>query len=137
MTKSELMILKLIEECAEVQQRAAKMMQFGPDESQSTAPRNLGGENPPAGTNRERLQAELLDLCAVAELLGFRYPTAGEVSAKFAKIERYCPLSKKTKRGLISLTPLGNRMLTKVNQLNLQQRRKSKLSKKALIGRER
>ena len=88
-TKSELMILKLIEECAEVQQRAAKMMQFGPDESQSTAPRNLGGENPPAGTNRERLQAELLDLCAVVELLGFRYPTAGEVSAKFAKIERY------------------------------------------------
>jgi hypothetical protein len=89
MTKSELMVLKLIEEAAEVQQRAAKLMQFGPEESQATALRNLGGNDAPQGTNRERLQAELLDLCAVAQLLGFRYPTPEEVSGKLTKIERY------------------------------------------------
>ena len=93
MKKSDLMILKLIEECAEVQQRACKMMQFGPEESQATAPRNLGGENPPTGTNRERLQNELIDLCSVAQLLGFRYPTPEEVSAKLHKIERYMEYS--------------------------------------------
>ena len=89
MLKSELMILKLIEECAEVQQRACKMMQFGPDESQSTAPRNLGGENAPEGTNLERLQHEFIDVCAVGTLLGLRYPTHEEVRNKLLKIERY------------------------------------------------
>ena len=94
MNMPELLFLKLMEECAEVQQCAAKLLQFGPDESQPTAPRNLGGENPPGGTNRERLQAEILDLCAVVHLLGFRYPTIEEISTKETKIERYLTYSK-------------------------------------------
>ncbi len=95
MTNKELLVLKLIEECAEVQQRACKMMQFGEDESQSTAPNGLGGNSAPKGTNYERLQEEYIDLCSVGSLLGLRSPSSVEIVAKQRKIEKYAAYSVK------------------------------------------
>ncbi len=96
MTKEELLFVKLIEECAEVQQRASKLLQFGYDESQCTAPTNLRRvDQVPKGTNKERLQEEISDLCSVIELLGFRYPTKDEVLQKLQKIEKYAAYSTK------------------------------------------
>lgn len=51
--------MKLAEECSEVAQRCSKQSQFGPDEIQRDQEQ----------TNTERLQGELLDLCAVWKLL--------------------------------------------------------------------
>jgi NTP pyrophosphatase (non-canonical NTP hydrolase) len=48
----------LIEECAEVQQRATKLLRFGRDEVQPGQPHN----------NRERLSGELGDLNAIVEM---------------------------------------------------------------------
>lgn len=90
MTREELLQLKLIEECAEVQHRMSKLMQYGAEESQSTAPRNLGAaQSAPPGTNWERLQAEYKDLCAVGVLLGLHYPSETEIQAKLEKIAKY------------------------------------------------
>lgn len=48
----------LVEECAEVQQRASKLLRFGRDEVERGQPLS----------NRDRLSLELGDLCAVIEM---------------------------------------------------------------------
>lgn len=58
MTPSQHLLLKLMEECAEVAQRASKMMQFGGDEAQE------GHSN-----NSYRLREEVNHLLVVLELL--------------------------------------------------------------------
>jgi hypothetical protein len=55
--QSEILTI-LMEECAEVQQRAAKMVRFGVEETQPGQPH----------TNAQRLSAELGDLMAVLDL---------------------------------------------------------------------
>jgi len=92
MTKQELLYLKLMEECAEVQQRVSKLMQFGANESQSIAPDMLGGEHPQ--TNWERLQAEYCDLLAVGYLLKLQGPTHNQIEAKRKRIDQYAEYSK-------------------------------------------
>ena len=59
MSYDQVLYLKLIEECAEVQQRASKSMQFGADDIQS-------GQ---ALTNKVRLQAEVNDLRATIQFM--------------------------------------------------------------------
>lgn len=59
MTEDQFYLLKLIEECAEVAQRAAKQMQFGLYEIEPGQ-----GE-----TNRERLRNEINDLLCVINIL--------------------------------------------------------------------
>jgi hypothetical protein len=59
LTKAQYLLMKLAEEAVEVAQRCSKQSQFGPDEKQRDQEK----------TNAERLQAELLDLCAVWKLL--------------------------------------------------------------------
>lgn len=59
MKKNQFLLLKLIEECAEVAHRASKQIQFGKHEVQ----KNQSDEN------GERLRDELLDLFAVAHML--------------------------------------------------------------------
>lgn len=61
MTREELLLLRLMEECAEVQQRTSKQLNFGPNERQPTVPN--------AETNVERLRFEILDVMAVVHIL--------------------------------------------------------------------
>ena len=59
MTTHEHLYLKLMEECAEVQQRASKLLQFGSEESQP-------GDYQ---TNEMRLREELNDLLTVIDMV--------------------------------------------------------------------
>lgn len=70
MSREQHMLLKLMEECDEVGQRASKLIQFGRDEVQ------MGFQH----TNGERLRAEINDLISVVVIL--------ESMQVIAKIER-------------------------------------------------
>jgi hypothetical protein len=59
MTRQEHLFLKLMEECAEVQHRVSKLLQFGSDEIQEGQSSN----------NSQRLRAELDDLFSTTRLL--------------------------------------------------------------------
>lgn len=59
MNVGQFLLLKLMEECAEISQRASKQIQFGKTESQ----------NGQGLTNAERLKQELLDLASITRLL--------------------------------------------------------------------
>lgn len=65
MTVHQYFLLKLAEECAEVQQRALKQMQFGKDENQAQGPSTTKIE----ATNAQRLRGEINDLLAVIDCL--------------------------------------------------------------------
>lgn len=80
MTREQHLYLKLIEECSEVQQITAKLMQFGPNEKWD-------------GSNRERLQEEIHHLLAVIHLLDFTRPTFSEIVARREKIKKYLAYS--------------------------------------------
>lgn len=62
------LLVKLIEECAEVQQRATKALTFGMYESQSAGP-SLNDSPEAKLNNNERLAQEFDDLIAVSEML--------------------------------------------------------------------
>lgn len=64
MTRTEHLLIKLMEESAEVTQRCAKALRFGLAEVQ---PPKEG--QPPNDTNSQRLVGELLDLFAAVQLL--------------------------------------------------------------------
>jgi len=90
MTKIEHLYVKLMEECAEVQQRASKLMQF------------TAGEKEPGQdkTNTERLMLEIYDLMAVIALMDvYGLITLAEAdlkahyTAKWQKIEKYLAYS--------------------------------------------
>lgn len=67
MNKQQFLLLKLIEECAEVAQRASKQIQFGKDERQKDhAPHGATAESK---SNAERLKDELMDLFVMASIL--------------------------------------------------------------------
>ena len=59
MTRMELLLVQLMEECAEVSQRASKAIRFGLDEVQPGQDR----------TNRQRISDEMIDLYATTRLL--------------------------------------------------------------------
>jgi len=96
MTHEEFYFLKLAEECAEVAQRASKLLQFGPDEVQEGQ-----GEN-----NLQRLRGELNDLLSIVEILESEYdlprPSEEEMVvhylAKREKLAKYLALSEKLGR---------------------------------------
>lgn len=69
MTRTEYLLTCLIEECAEVQQAAAKIMRFGLDGGHLTFVR-VPGDNKMLGVNnREQLRRELIDIYAVVDML--------------------------------------------------------------------
>lgn len=91
MKMMQFLLLKLMEECAEVQQRASKMIQFGADETEPGQP----------FTNTERLREELNDLIATIHIIeqnGFPpFPPAEFneiVSKKASKILKFLVYSK-------------------------------------------
>ena len=91
MNRKEHLFLKLMEECAEVQQRVSKLLQFGPDEVQ----------NGQIQTNMERLRFEINDVIAVIRLLedtgnlicNGPFVLGNHEVAKRAKTEKYLKLS--------------------------------------------
>lgn len=64
LSKEKFLLLKLMEECSEVSQRASKALQFGFDEVQEGQEKN----------NFERLQDELDDLNSIVSLLSIYLP---------------------------------------------------------------
>ena len=91
MTEREHLLVLLIEECAEVSQRATKVLRFGFDDPAGTEP------NQPY-TNEKRLIDEVNDLEAVLELL-FKdkpfYKSPIHQNRKKERIDKYSKLSKK------------------------------------------
>jgi hypothetical protein len=90
MNRAEHLLTCLAEECAEVAQRVSKALRFGLDEVQRDQPLR----------NRDRIQDELYDLIAVAEILategvlGWPIPDKMLVDQKRAKIERYMAIAR-------------------------------------------
>ncbi len=92
MNKSEYLVLKLMEECAEVTQRCSKILCFGIQEK----------ENGQKSTNEERLISEINDFMGVLTLLEnkkiLRAPTTTElmiaIKNKIAKVEKFMEYSK-------------------------------------------
>lgn len=90
MNIKQLLLVKLMEECAEVQQICSKTVRFGTKESY----------NCESGTNIERLESELLDILAVLMCLklegvitlpSFNDPKMDE---RIARIDKYMEYSR-------------------------------------------
>ncbi len=79
MNRTEHLLFKLAEECAEVTQEASKAAIFGIDEIMS-------GQ---LSTNRERVVKELNDLWAIVEMLGLQQVNREWIEAKKTKIEHW------------------------------------------------
>lgn len=85
MKTQHFLLLKLMEECSEVAQRASKTIQFGYDEVQE-------GQDK---TNRERLHAELDDLVSMIHILnsatglGYVFKKAAVAQAKSNKLQKF------------------------------------------------
>ena len=88
MNKQQLLLIKLMEEAAEVVQAASKSIQFGFDDI-------IPGTDT---TNRQRLNAEITDFLAIIEMLNeasvLNYVYDAEVvQRKKLKVEQYAQLS--------------------------------------------
>lgn len=89
MNIKELLLIKLMEECAEVQQICAKALRFGTDESYDCD----------SGTNLQRLREELLDVFAVLDKLDvskvMEYPEFKdqELDNRIKRIDKYMQYS--------------------------------------------
>lgn len=84
MNKTEHLLTVLTEECAEVAQRACKAARFGLTEVQP-------GQHE---DNTRRLERELADLMATAELLGLRIRDEDK-AAKMEKLKKFMDYARK------------------------------------------
>ncbi len=84
MNRLEHLLVILAEECSEVAQRASKAIRFGIDEVQP-------GQDE---TNARRLERELGDLMAVAEMLGLPVRESDKL-AKRIKVKEYMDYARK------------------------------------------
>jgi len=85
MNRTEHLLFKLAEECAEVTQEASKAAIFGMDEVMPGQPLN----------NRERVMKELNDVFAIAEMLGLHHVDRPAIEAKKSKVEHYMDYAEK------------------------------------------
>ena len=91
MTKQEHLLVLLMEECAEVSQRASKILRFGLKDKD-------GSEPGQPYTNEQRLHFEVNDLLAILDMV---YEGKNSYSSPMAqlqkkkKVEKYLNLSKK------------------------------------------
>lgn len=99
MKKNQYLLLKLMEECAEISHVASKQIQFG---------KNSDNNGKYEKTNGQRLREEIIDLLVVASLLEDegefeQIPDDGSLAqnyqTKVAKMQKYVDAS--TKLGLI------------------------------------
>lgn len=92
MTREEHLLTILIEECAEVQQRATKALRFAMADPNGSEP----GQDL---TNETRLYYEINDLLAVITMLGEerqkQYSNFSLQQEKMEKVEKYLKLSQK------------------------------------------
>lgn len=90
MTRQDHLMLRVMEECAEVAQRVSKASAFGLGEVQPGQDRD----------NTRRVMDEFHDLVAVMEMAGFDPRTLDEemIAAKKAKVERYLAYSRQVGR---------------------------------------
>lgn len=85
MTRKQLILIKIAEECTELAKDALKAAQFGMDDCKPGEPI----------TNRERMIGESHDLFGVLTMLededGYSYttPSEADIEAKMAKVERF------------------------------------------------
>ncbi len=79
MNRTEHLLVKLMEECAEVAQEASKAAIFGLDEVMPGQPL----------TNSQRVERELNDLWAVIEMLGLTEVDRDAIAEKKIKVETY------------------------------------------------
>lgn len=87
MNRLEILLIQLMEECAEVSQRVSKILRFGLYEVEPGQELN----------NKERLNLEISDLYGVLQILHDEYQIGGneeEMNKKIAKIEKYLEYSK-------------------------------------------
>jgi hypothetical protein len=96
MTRREHLLVRAMEECAELTQRISKALVFGLDEVQPDP-----HANPDSLDNRERLIEEYNDLVAVLELAGFPLQVINgrKLDAKRIKVDKYLRWSQE--RGLL------------------------------------
>jgi len=97
MTRKEHLMIRAMEECAELSQRFSKALVFGLDQIQEDA-NDKPEENPLGLTNRERIVNEFNDLVAVMAMCGFHYVKivdANKFAAKMDKVERYLERSRR------------------------------------------
>jgi len=91
MTREELLLTQLAEECCEVGKLVSKSLRFGLDDAHSKR----------TTTNRERLMAEVVDVIAVAKCLVeegtfeelFEEVSDEKIKLKINKVERYLGVS--------------------------------------------
>ena len=87
MTKTELLLVCLMEECAEVQHAASKVLRFGPGNS-------VCGVGP---SNKEQLEKELDDLAGVIyelrEVMGLKPASSIEAMKKINRLQYYMRIS--------------------------------------------
>jgi NTP pyrophosphatase (non-canonical NTP hydrolase) len=83
MNKTEYLLTVVSEECAEVSQRACKAARFGMSEIQPGQQED----------NKRRIERELADLMATAELLGLQIRDEDKV-AKREKLKKYMEYSR-------------------------------------------
>lgn len=99
MNERQYLLIKLIEECAEVQQRATKALTFGMYECQAQGP-STNTRPETRLNNNERLAQEFTDLVAVAEMLSQIITMPLSVSdtkakeSKKEKIQKYMDYSR-------------------------------------------
>ena len=96
MTRHEHLMMHVMEECAEVQQRISKAMRFGMEQVQKAAD-DRPEQNPQEWDNAERIWREYVDLIALMEMLGFNAEDAPQVqiAQKKEKVEKYLLLAKR------------------------------------------
>ncbi len=102
LTLRQFYLTKLIEECQEVSQRAAKSMQFGPTEAQSQSGISTTQNKDQDKTNATRLRDEVEDLLAVITLVEYKTDDLPMISisdhisrkvSKAVKIKKYLKYS--------------------------------------------
>ena len=99
LSERQYLLVKLIEECAEVQQRATKALTFGIYETQAQGP-SLNRSAEANLNNNERLAQEFTDLVAVSEMLNEHIAMPLSVSdtrakdLKKEKIKKYMEYSR-------------------------------------------
>lgn len=102
MTREKFLLLKLIEECAEVAQRASKQIQFGAQETQGKGSPSKDPSPDTQLTNAQRLLGEIIDFAVIVDLLydAKQIPDSSEVDfdqakeTKIAKLNKYLAYSR-------------------------------------------
>ena len=85
MNRTEHLLFKLAEECAEVTQEASKAAIFGMDEVMPGQPL----------TNRERVIKELNDIWAIVEMLELQRVDRAHIDGKKLKVQHYMNYAEK------------------------------------------